>query len=133
LLFKLLDASDFDLEAANRGIIYADGLRDETAQQAFVDLVDGAARRTLPNDVKLNVERTLFICGAEAACDEIGSNDPGDVRQSITNDDLTTLGMLPDFVNRLHLALWWNPLVEETLVRIMSNWPSGKRELVLSK
>jgi len=129
LFFELLNAGEFGLAAANRGMIYIDGLHDESTQRAFLNLIDGAANNALPDGLELDVERILFICGANGAgLDQIISTHGRHVEQPIMDNDLIAWGMLPNFVNRLHLALWWNPLDEETLVRIVSKMELKSRK-----
>jgi ATP-dependent Clp protease ATP-binding subunit ClpX len=109
LLHKLLVASDFDVELAQHGIVYLDGVERKEVQEAllrlwqepFCDAVGG---------LKLDVRGIPFVCGGTfAELDEVNV------------ERLIAAGARPDWVGCLSAIARVVPLDEESLTRIV-NW-----------
>jgi len=141
VLLRLIQAADFDLEAAERGIIYIDEIdkigrtfynvsitRDvsgEGVQQALLKLLD--------------TTHILFICGGtfthleDIISSRIGKKQMGFIAEGgeekkrtlgetlaqAIPEDLIEYGMIPEFVGRVPVIGLLEPLDEEALVKIM--------------
>jgi ATP-dependent Clp protease ATP-binding subunit ClpX len=120
LLFRLLVASDFDAEAAQRGVVYVDGIDHRGTQERLLQLwegAEGAARGHLPY---IDVARLLFICGGVfAGLDQVVAHLGRHPEQPVTGETLEAFGMAPDLVRRLQAIGRVAPLDEETLVRFV--------------
>jgi ATP-dependent Clp protease ATP-binding subunit ClpX len=128
LLYKLLRASDFDVEAAQRGIVYVDGVDQRGTQEALLrlwakvpsDAVDHRLQIDVARLLQIDVARLLFICGAEfAGLDAIITGMGRHPEQPVTRDVLLTFGVVPDLVRRFQDIVRVAPLDEETLARIV--------------
>jgi ATP-dependent Clp protease ATP-binding subunit ClpX len=120
LLYGLLLASDFDAEAAQRGIVYVDGVDRRATQEALLRLWEGGGSTPTDGPPRVDVTHLLFLCGGEfaglgAVIADLGRHP----EQPITGDALLAVGAAPDLVQRLQLVLRVPPLDEETLARIV--------------
>jgi ATP-dependent Clp protease ATP-binding subunit ClpX len=64
LLYRLLPASGFVIEAAQRGVVYVDGIDRAEAQEALLHFWDS---RATVGRMQLDVRRILFVCGGAFA------------------------------------------------------------------
>ncbi len=121
LLYKLLLASDFDIETAQRGIIYVDGVDQRATQEALLQWWERVASGTITRRLKIDVARLLFLCGGEFAGFDAVMTDMGrHPEQPITGDALLAFGVVPDLVRRLQVIERVAPLDEETVARVVS-------------
>jgi ATP-dependent Clp protease ATP-binding subunit ClpX len=118
LLFKLLAVSDFDAEAAQRGVVYVDGIDQRATQERLLQLWEGEEgdpRGLVPH---IDVARLLFICGGVfAGLDKAIARLGRHPEQPVTGETLEAFGMAPDLARRLRAIERVSPLDEETLVR----------------
>jgi ATP-dependent Clp protease ATP-binding subunit ClpX len=118
LLYRLLLASD--AEAAQRGVVYVDGVDHRATQERLLQLWEGAVRDTSGHRLQIDVARLLFICGGEfAGLDEVVAQLGRHPEQAVTGEILAGFGMSPDLVQRFQAIVRVAPLDEETLVRIV--------------
>lgn len=120
ILLRLLLAADYDVEKAQRGIVYIDEIdklrkssgnvsitRDvsgEGVQQSLLKMVEGKVchvpangGRKHPEAATIEIDTTniLFVCGGAF----VGRNDKLP-KEQVTPDDLVKYGMIPEFVGR---------------------------------
>jgi ATP-dependent Clp protease ATP-binding subunit ClpX len=116
-LYRLLLASDFEIEGAQRGIVYVDGVDQQGTQEALLRVWEGGT--SAPTDsLRVDVARLLFVCGGEfAGLDAVVAGLGRHPEQPVSGDALLAYGAAPDLVQRLQLVLRVPPLDEETLAR----------------
>ena len=120
LLYNLFRASGFDVEAAQRGVVYVDGVDTHEAQAACVQLwrehvVEAVS--LLPFDIR----HVLFVCGGTfAGLDEAIAVSGRHPEQPVTRSALAASGAQPEWVNHLAAIARAAPLDEETLTRLMA-------------
>ncbi len=165
ILVNLLQAADYDIDRAERGIIYIDEIdkiarksdsasltRDvsgEGVQQALLKIIEGTVASIPPKGgrkhpqqelVKIDTTNILFICGgAFVGLDSVvkrrkGTKSMGfgakvisdktlkigDLLEAVQPEDLLKFGLIPELVGRLPVIATMQELVEEDLVRILT-------------
>lgn len=120
LLLQLLQACEFDADAAQRGIAYVDGIDQKGTQKMLLQLLTGAGTGSA-HDLRLNVPGILFLCGGSfPGFDKVRIGRGRHLEQPITVDDLLAFGVLPELARRFQAITAVAPLDDEEWVRIVS-------------
>jgi ATP-dependent Clp protease ATP-binding subunit ClpX len=121
LLSQFLSDSDFDAEAAQRGIVFVDGVDRHATQECLLQLwkeIEGEARR-LP--VPIKTEKILYLCGGEfAGLDAVVTQQGRHSEQPVTREALRSFGMAADLVNLFATIVKVGPLEEGTLLQMVA-------------
>jgi ATP-dependent protease Clp ATPase subunit len=121
IFFKLLDASDFDAEAAQRGIVFLSGMDQREAQERLIELLESGDGNAFPHELRIELISPLFICHATfAGLDEQIARQGRHPEQPIQSSDLLAFGVLPAFVRRLRAIVRILPLDEELTAQLAS-------------
>jgi ATP-dependent Clp protease ATP-binding subunit ClpX len=126
LLYDLLRDADFDLEAAGRGVVYADGMDQPQAQEAALRLWQGRVQHVM-DGLRFDVHHILLACGGQfAGLDEAVARTGRHPEQPLTDSDLLAAGARPEWVRQLRAMVRTSPLDEATLAR-MATWVDFRR------
>jgi ATP-dependent protease Clp ATPase subunit len=132
MFLELLETADFDVEAAQRGIVFLDGMHRRDAQEELVDLlkVGSSQVKLFPQELRIEIASMLFVCfGTFLELDRLTARRGRHPEQPILEDDLLTLGVLPTFVRRLRAIVRVSPLDELIMTRLvisanLNRWPN---------
>ncbi|MCL2847012.1 MAG: ATP-dependent Clp protease ATP-binding subunit ClpX [Firmicutes bacterium] len=147
-IFKLLQNADFDVERAERGIVYIDEIDKITArhtkeghgiQQALLKTIEGSvATIAIPHlrkRVDVNTLNILFIVGgAHVGLDSIvhertgigmmnfghGGTEADKLIKDVTPGDLARYGYIPEFIGRIPVTVGLHGLGEDALIDILT-------------
>jgi ATP-dependent Clp protease ATP-binding subunit ClpX len=121
LFCKLLEACEWDVEKARKGVIYVDAVERPDVQEALLRLWTKGSI-DLRGAALLDLRNVLFVCGCNlTGLDECLGRLGRHPEQPITSEVLRAFGMMPEFVERMGAIARVPPLDESTLVRIMSS------------
>jgi len=118
-LDQLLNACDFDVKLAERGIVYIDAVDDAATQVRIVDLWDQSMRDPKIDLLGIDLTRILFVCGGTFAgfTSETGITKLG--RHPEPTIPADTLGLAPALVRRVRVVMRVPLLDEATLTRLV--------------
>jgi ATP-dependent Clp protease ATP-binding subunit ClpX len=119
LLFNLLRAGDFDVEAAQQGVVFVDGADRPEAQRVLLRLWQDNICRPVTT-LQLAVGNILFVCGGSfVGLDEAIARLGRHSEQPVTIEGLTAAGAQPDWANCLAAIARVPPLDEANLRRLV--------------
>lgn len=140
ILLRLLMAADYDVEKAQRGIVYIDEIdklrkssgnvsitRDvsgEGVQQSLLRMVEGKICHVPANGgrkhpeaptIEIDTTNILFVCGGAFV-----GLDEKKVGEQLTPHDLVQYGMIPEFIGRFPVIVTLEELGLEDLMAILT-------------
>jgi ATP-dependent Clp protease ATP-binding subunit ClpX len=119
LLYRLLLATDFHVEVAERGVAYVDGIDQRATQEGLLQLW-GSGRDRMGGRLQMAVSGVLFLCGgAFAELAEVADRLGRHPEQPVTDEILEGVGVAPNLIRRLQAVVRVAPLDEATLVRMV--------------
>jgi ATP-dependent Clp protease ATP-binding subunit ClpX len=122
LFFRLLDAADYDIEAAERGLIYVNGIDRPDAVLFLVEVLQSKDKKNLFQGLALDPSRILFLCGGNfPALEEVMARRGHHPQQCPTADDLLALGLRPELVHHLNPIIGLPALDEAMLLPVLAH------------
>jgi ATP-dependent protease Clp ATPase subunit len=120
LLFSLLRAGDFDVEAAQHGVVYIGGVDRPEAQEASLRVWQGHVCEPLGR-LQFDIRGVLFVCGGTfAALDDDIARSGRHPEQPVPAEVLVAAGAHPEWVRHLAAIARAAPLDEGTLTRMVA-------------
>lgn len=145
ILFELLQTANFDVEQAEKGIVYIDefdklACKDSSSrdvsgkgvQQSLLKILEGTKVSLEREGTEIDTKNILFICGGSFSGIEsissrrmkgstIGFNqNPVSEESQIVPQDLIDFGLIPECVGRLPIIIPFNKLTQKDLVDILT-------------
>jgi ATP-dependent Clp protease ATP-binding subunit ClpX len=130
LLFRLLDAGGFDLEACQQGVVYVDGVDLSEAQKALLSLWQGQQGEFMDR-IGLDARRVLFICGgAFTGLDDLMARSENLQQESSAREALLAFGVQPEWLKHFAAIARVAPLDEDALARLVKwvDFPRAEQE-----
>jgi ATP-dependent Clp protease ATP-binding subunit ClpX len=117
LLNDLLFACDFDIQQAQGGVLYVDGVEDRDTQEALLRLWQGAFSDS--ERLGLDTRRILFVCGGTFAGLSDAVARPGRHDEQPVDGEVLAAGMLPELASQFSEIARVTPLDEASLTRMV--------------
>jgi ATP-dependent Clp protease ATP-binding subunit ClpX len=126
LLYDLLVAADFDIEAAQHGVVYLEGADRPEAQEASLRLWQGQVEGAV-GSIAFDIRGVRFVCGGTfAGLDDAVARVGRHAEQPITDAVLVACGARPEWVRHLTAFARAAPLDEDTLARLATAADLGR-------
>ena len=140
ILLKLIQAADFDLERAKKGIIYIDEI-DKIVEGTVASVPPQGGRKHPQQEmIQIDTSEILFICGgAFVGMDKIierrmetksigfgaelrkteKEKNVGEILKNVMPEDFVNFGLIPELIGRIPVVVSLDELDEEALIRIL--------------
>ena len=147
ILLKLIQAADYDIERAQKGIIYVDEI-DKISRKSL-KILEGTVASVPPQGgrkhpqqelIQIDTTNILFICGgAFEGLDKIiesrmdtrsmgfkadirtkEERNIGDVLKQVQPEDLIKFGLIPEFIGRVPVVVSLDELDRSAMIRILT-------------
>jgi ATP-dependent Clp protease ATP-binding subunit ClpX len=119
LLYNLLHAADFDVESAQHGVVYVDGVERQETQEALLRLWQANVSHPL-SQLQLETRGILFVCdGTFSGLDEATARLGRHAEQAVTQAALAAVGVRPDWAGYVAAIARVAPFDDESLSRIV--------------
>lgn len=126
LFLSLLHASDFNVEAAQQGVVYLGGVDRPEVQEALLQVWQRQVVEPIDR-LQFNSRGVLFVCGgAFAELDKCIARSGRHLEQPVTAEALVEAGARPEWASHLAAIARAMPLDDETLTR-MVDWVDFSR------
>ena len=138
ILLRIIQAADYDIERAERGIIYVDEIdkiarksenpsitRDvsgEGVQQALLKIIEGTVANVPPHGIEKIIEKRMGGSALGFNADVKSKSDlkKSDLLSQVVHQDLVKFGIIPELVGRLPVLTSLDELDKTALVRILT-------------
>ncbi len=138
VLLRLVQAADYDIEAAERGIIYIDEI-DKISRRSENTSITRDVSGEGVQFIQVDTKNILFICGGAfegiekmiaqrvsssalgfgADVKSSADKESADLLKQVIQQDLMKFGIIPELIGRLPIVTPLNALDEDALVRIL--------------
>ena len=120
VLLRLIQAADYDIEAAERGIIYIDEINQEFIQIDTKNIlfICGGAFDGLEKVIRKRSESTVLGFGSKILTEEEKSKE--NVFSNVLPQDLVKFGIIPELVGRLPVVASLSELDKDSLIKILT-------------
>ncbi len=120
LFFNLLQASDFEIEAAERGIAYIEGIDEPASQPVVQELLTERPDILFGRGLQIRTPKILFLCGGTfPGLVEVVRQRGRHPEQAVAPDDLRAWGMVPELINQFAAIISLAALGEDDLARVV--------------
>jgi hypothetical protein len=132
LLQALLTGVDFDAEAAQRSLVYVDGIDRPEVARRLLETLARTADSPLARRLDFDFTRPLFLLGGPfEKLDRVMADRGRHPEQPVSTEDLLGYGIPIGLTGYVRAVVRVAPLDEETMARVVSctdlaRWPGAK-------
>ena len=122
LLYTLLVAGDFDIEAVQHGMVYVEGVHEREVQEVLLEMIQGRLMQNPlpPLQIQMDFTNILFFSGSESpGLANVTTWQGRNLKQPAMSEDLIATGVIPELARCFNTIVTLGLLEEDTLVRII--------------